>query len=190
MKGATAMLVLLIPLGMAFGGETEPTDARFWDKTAEAHGVLWREYIDPQTFQVYTYLDPKTRRPLLPTYDDVAANRPGAWGTAIENCALDGARFEDWKRDPFLALLMYIQLQEAFGWDAFRRVFAEYRDLPASARPKNDDEKRDQWMARFSRAAGRNLGPFFKAWGVPTSEKAGAGVAGLPGWMPKGFPPE
>ena len=34
-------------------------------------------------------------------------------------------------------------------------------------RPKSDDEKRDQWLVRFSRQVGRNLGPFFEAWGVP-----------------------
>ena len=37
-----------------------------------------------------------------------------------------GADFNAWKRDPFLALLMYMQLQEAFGWEPFKRVFTEY----------------------------------------------------------------
>jgi len=101
-----------------------------------------------------------------------------------------GADFEKWKADPFLALHMYVQLQQAFGWDAFKKVFAEYRGLPRGEQPKNDDEKRDQWMVRFSRAVGRNLGPFFQAWGVPTSEKARASIAGLPQWMPEGFPPK
>jgi enhancin-like peptidase M60 family/peptidase M60-like protein len=98
--------------------------------------------------------------------------------------------FEDWKRDPFLALDMYIRLQEAFGWQAFMKVFAEYRDLPRSARPKNDDEKRDQWMVRFSRTVGKNLGPYFEAWGVPTSQGARDSIEDLPKWMPKGFPPK
>lgn len=101
-----------------------------------------------------------------------------------------GADFEKWKADPFLALRMYVQLQEAFGWDAYKKVFAEYRTLPRGERPKNDDEKHDQWMVRFSRAVGRNLGPFFQAWGVPTSEKARASIADLPPWMPEGFPPK
>jgi hypothetical protein len=101
-----------------------------------------------------------------------------------------GADFEKWKADPFLALRMYVQLQEAFGWNAFKKVFAEYRGLSRGARPKNDDEKRDQWMVRFSRAVGCNLGPFFQAWGVPTSEKARASIADLPAWMPEGFPPK
>lgn len=96
-----------------------------------------------------------------------------------------GADFERWKRDPFLALSMYVQLQEAFGWEAFQKVFAEYRDLPQSERPRSDAEKRDQWMVRFSRAIGRDLGPFFARWGVPVSEAARAQIADLPDWMPE-----
>jgi hypothetical protein len=99
------------------------------------------------------------------------------------------ADFAEWRRDPFLALQMYMQLQEAFGWEAYRKVFEEYRNLPREARPRNDDERRDQWLVRFSRAVGKNLGPFFQAWGVPTSPSARASIAELPAWMPAGFPP-
>lgn len=97
--------------------------------------------------------------------------------------------FNRWKREPFLALEMYIQLREAFGWEPFKKVFAEYRDLDRAARPGNDGEKRDQWMVRFSRTVGRNLGPFFEAWRVPTSEAARESISDLPVWMPEGFPP-
>lgn len=99
-----------------------------------------------------------------------------------------GAPFEKWKSDPFLALTMYDQVQAEFGWEAFKKVFAEYRALPGGERPRGDAEKRDQWLVRLSRTVGRNLGPFFQAWGVPTSEAARASVASLPGWMPKDFP--
>lgn len=107
----------------------------------------------------------------------------------VKNHLAGGADFGKWKGSPFLALVMYIQLQKAFGWDAFRAVFAEYRNLAAGERPRSDDAKRDQWMVRLSRQAGRNLGPFFQAWGVPTSEAARQSIAGLPGWMPDDFPP-
>jgi hypothetical protein len=96
-----------------------------------------------------------------------------------------GANFEKWKADPFLALAMYVQLQQAFGWEPFKRVFAEYRILKQDERPKNDAEKRDQWMVRLSRAVGKNLGPFFDAWGIPTSNQAKASLKDLPVW---GFP--
>ncbi|MBW8040764.1 MAG: hypothetical protein FVQ85_12270 [Planctomycetes bacterium] len=102
----------------------------------------------------------------------------------------DGCDFEKWKRDPFLALCMYMQLQEAFGWEPFTKVFKEYRTLTQEQRPQSDDEKRDQWMVRMARAVGKNLGPFFQAWAVPTTEEARASIVDLPPWMPDGFPPE
>ncbi|MCC7494135.1 MAG: hypothetical protein IT204_17380 [Fimbriimonadaceae bacterium] len=93
-----------------------------------------------------------------------------------------GAPFEKWKGDPFLALRMYVQLQQAFGWETFQKVFTAYRDAPREGLPKNDQEERDQWLVRFSRQVNRNLGPFFQQWGVPTSEAARAAVSGLPAW--------
>lgn len=103
----------------------------------------------------------------------------------LKNYFRDGGHFEDWKLDPFLALVMYMQLIEKFGWEPFEKVFIEYRDLPKAQRPKNDDEKRDQWMVRISRQIGKNLGPFFEAWKVPTSEAARKSIADLPEWMPE-----
>jgi len=101
-----------------------------------------------------------------------------------------GASFQEWKEDPFLALCMYIQLQQAFGWEAFQDVFEEYGKLAQAELPKNDDEKRDQWLVRFSRRVGKDLGPFFQAWGVPTSDAARRQVADLPKWLPESFPPQ
>lgn len=113
-----------------------------------------------------------------------------------ENPTLDGARqqaiahiekgapFEEWQRDPFLALVMYVEIQEAFGWELYRRVFAEYAGLPPDERPRSDAEKRDQWLVRLSRAANRDFGPFFERWGVPVSSKARAAVAELEEWLP------
>jgi hypothetical protein len=115
---------------------------------------------------------------------------PAGREKAIRDYIAGGADFAKWKSDPFLALYTYMQLQEAFGWEAYRQVFAEYRALPDAARPKSDDEKRDQWMVRFSKTVGRDLGPFFQAWGVPTSDAARASIAELPPWMPEGFPPK
>ncbi len=99
-----------------------------------------------------------------------------------------GSPFDQWQRDPFLALVSYVQMIEAFGWDAFKKSFAEYRALPPSERPRNDDEKRDQWLVRFSRTVKRDLGPFFKAWGIPVSDRARAEAAQFPVWMPEDLP--
>ena len=101
----------------------------------------------------------------------------------------DNPDFQLWKREPFLALIMYAQLQQAFGWEAYREVFATYRALPDHERPKTDDEKRDQWLVRFSRQVDHNLGPFFEAWGIPTSRAARNSISDLPVWLPPYFPP-
>ncbi len=122
----------------------------------------------------------------------VAENERGSAAFVAEQMAkydFADPDFEQWKSDPFLALTMYVQMQHAFGWAAYRTVFAEYRDLPDGERPSNDDDKRDQWLVRMSRTVGRNLGPFFDAWGIPTSAAARASIADLPIWLPEGFPP-
>ena len=98
-----------------------------------------------------------------------------------------GAPFDVWKRKPFLALAMYVQLQQAFGWELYEEVFAESRALPEAERPETDDEKRDQWLVRVSREAGVNFSRFFETWGVPTSDAARASLNDLPGWMPEGW---
>ncbi|MBM4007914.1 MAG: hypothetical protein FJ292_10260 [Planctomycetes bacterium] len=98
----------------------------------------------------------------------------------------EGAPFDKWKSDPFLALTMYHQLRQGFGWSAYKQVFAAYDQLPSDQRPKSDDEKRDLWMVLFSRTVGRNLGPFFEIWGVPTSQGAKDSIRHLPVWLPEG----
>ena len=96
-----------------------------------------------------------------------------------------GGTFEQWQADPFLALLFYRHLVDGFGWEAFRKVFTEYRDLPPGQRPKTDAEKHDQWLTRFSNQVGKNLGPFFEAWKIPTSPAARDAVKALPVWLPE-----
>lgn len=98
-----------------------------------------------------------------------------------------GAPFEAWKADPFLALTQYWQLVDAFGWEALKRVIASYGGGEFGPPPKSDAEKRDQWMVRYSRVTGKNLGPFFDRWGVPVSEGAKASVAAMEAWIPKGM---
>ncbi len=92
------------------------------------------------------------------------------------------------KLDAFQALVMYEQLQQAFGWDTFKTLFRKYRALPDAERPKTDLEKRDRWMVEFSRQTGKNLGPFFQAWGLETSPEARASIRNLPCWAPEELP--
>lgn len=95
-----------------------------------------------------------------------------------------GASFSDWKSKPGLALMMYATVQRDFGWEAFKVAMRAYLDAPETERPKSDSEKRDRWLQRLSSATGRNLGPYFELWGVPTSAAARESVSDLDVWMP------
>ncbi len=114
------------------------------------------------------------------------AMAPEARKKRLDAYLAKGARFEDWKSEPFLALTMYAQVREAFGWEPFTRVFGEYRR--ENLRPQGETAQHDVWMVHLARAVGRDLGPFFQAWGVPTSETARKSIAGLPAWMPSDWP--
>jgi len=100
----------------------------------------------------------------------------------FERFVAAGRRHEEWCKDPFLALGMYIELQEGFGWEALTRAFASYRGLPREQRPAGDQAERDEWCVRMSRAAGKNLVPFFARWGVPLSERPARELAELEPW--------
>ena len=95
---------------------------------------------------------------------------------------LAAPNFEKWKSEPFVALTMYAQLIDAFGWDSYKAVIRSYLHSSESDLPKSDDEKRDQWLIRYSNQVHRNLAPFFAKWGIPVSEAAKAAVNGLPDW--------
>jgi len=96
-----------------------------------------------------------------------------------------GADFEQWKKSPGLALMMYARVQHEFGWQPFKDALRSYLALPAKELPLTDGDKHDRWLIELSRATGRNLGPYFQKWGVPTTSEARASVADLKRWMPQ-----
>lgn len=94
-------------------------------------------------------------------------------------------KWQTWKSDPFLALTTYIQLVQAFGWESWNKYLHSFADPSHGPAPKGDDESRDQFLVRYSKITGKNLAPFFDAWGIPVSSGAKAEVAKLAPWMPK-----
>lgn len=112
---------------------------------------------------------------------------------AMKNYFAAGVSYDKWRNDPFLALILFRQLQEAFGWEAFKAFFRAYQEMaandPSGRYARTDGQKRDLWVKTFSRITGRNIGPFFEAWGIPISNEAKQEVAPLTPWMPYNFPP-
>ncbi|MCW5943045.1 MAG: M60 family metallopeptidase, partial [Fimbriimonadaceae bacterium] len=111
-------------------------------------------------------------------------DRIGKEKAKVDAYLAKGGDFAQWKREPFLALYQYGQLIEAFGWESLKAYFRSYQDPSQGPSPKTDAEKRDQFLVRYSRVVKRNLGPFFQAWGVPTSATARASVSDMPAWTP------
>lgn len=98
-----------------------------------------------------------------------------------------GNKFATWKKEPFLALTTYIQLVDEFGWDAWKKYLYSFSEPSFGPKPTNDDEKRDQFLMRYSKITNKNLGPFFDAWGIPVSSSAKAEASKLETWVPKGM---
>jgi hypothetical protein len=98
----------------------------------------------------------------------------------VRTWAAQGKPHDVWCKEPFLALEMFVRLQQAYGWQAFEKLFAEYRTLSKEERPKNDGEKRDQWAVRLSRLTGQNIAAVFDAWAVPISDAARSACSGYP----------
>ncbi|MEM7519249.1 MAG: M60 family metallopeptidase, partial [Planctomycetota bacterium] len=98
-----------------------------------------------------------------------------------------GSDFEEWKRSPGLALMMYAEIQREFGWDPFKEALRAYLKLAEGERPRSDLEKHDCWLLEISRATRKNLGPYFERWGLPTTAEARAQVADSEAWMPAGY---
>ncbi|GEP41745.1 M60 family metallopeptidase [Brevifollis gellanilyticus] len=105
----------------------------------------------------------------------------------IEEIKAAKDKFAEWKKSPFLALTTYIQLVDAFGWEAWRKYLHSFADDKYGPAPKDDDDARDQFLIRYSKITGKNLAPFLEFWGLPFSANAKAEVSKLEAWMPKGI---
>ena len=115
-------------------------------------------------------------------------DRIGSERQKVQAYLAKGGDFAQWQREPFLALTLYAQLIEGFGWDSMKKYLRSYEGPDAGPMPKNDLEKRDQFMTRYSKVVGRNLAPFFQRWGIPTSAEARDSIRNLPSWTPRDFP--
>ncbi|XP_058865134.1 TRPM8 channel-associated factor homolog [Acipenser ruthenus] len=90
----------------------------------------------------------------------------------------NGAQLQNWS--VWTALETYLQLQEGFGWDALKKVYADYHEMKTFCNDR--DGKMNMWAETFSKAVNKNLAPFFKAWGWPISDTVTSKLAALPEW--------
>ncbi|MGG0257142.1 M60 family metallopeptidase [Bacillus toyonensis] len=72
--------------------------------------------------------------------------------------------------DVFIKLIMFWQLDLAFGENFYPTLHQAYRLLPENELPKTNDEKKQMFMYIASKVSNRNLIPFFEKWGLLASE--------------------
>jgi hypothetical protein len=105
-----------------------------------------------------------------------------AW-KVYERHGNSGKRFEE-AGGAFPRLQFFALMWHEFGFEAFDAAFESMRAVPAAERPKNDMQERNLMLVHFSEATGRNLAPYFEAWGIEVLEESRAQVAHLAEWMP------
>ncbi|XP_048193691.1 TRPM8 channel-associated factor 3-like [Perognathus longimembris pacificus] len=133
--------------------------------TTEATCNLWAVYIHETVLDIpraraHPELKPETRKKRIKNYVD------------------KGAPLREWTM--WIALETYLQLQEAFGWEPFTKIFADYQ--ANSKGPKDNTKKMNLWVKKFSEAVNKNLVPFFETWGWPVEKEVSDSLASLPEW--------
>ncbi|XP_026224933.1 TRPM8 channel-associated factor homolog [Anabas testudineus] len=96
----------------------------------------------------------------------------------VEDYVKGGRNLDDW--NVWVALETYLQLQEKFGWDAFKKVFAAYHDMTNV--PNDNKGKMNLYAETFSQTVQMNLCGFFKAWGWPIETSTEEKLSNLPPW--------
>lgn len=148
---------------------------QFWgidfDGLSEVTVNLYTMYVYDKLLHkgIYNHEDMMSRQEVANKVKDYLADKPS---------------FDKWKADPFLALSMYIQLVDAFGWQPIEQVFKTYRVLPKDKYPPTDDARRDYWFKCICDATHKNLSVFFDKWKVPVSSEVKSTVKSYPEWLP------
>lgn len=95
--------------------------------------------------------------------------------------------YDKFKQNPWIALSMYIEIIEHFGWEPIKSANKVYADLPKNQYPKTNEEKIDLWFKTISHVSKTDLSDFFKIWQIPVSASAIAVVKdkNYPVWLPE-----
>ncbi|XP_053728176.1 TRPM8 channel-associated factor homolog [Synchiropus splendidus] len=133
--------------------------------TTEATCNIWSVYVHEEVLKI----------PRAQAYRDLTPERRKA---NIEKFVRRGKRLDDYNY--FIALETYLQLQEKFGWNAFKKVFGAYHKMTRFPTDKN--EKMNLYTETFSEAVGMNLCGFMKAWSWPICSTTEKKLSSLPPW--------
>ncbi|XP_033486678.2 TRPM8 channel-associated factor homolog [Epinephelus lanceolatus] len=137
----------------------------FRPHTGEATNNLWSVYVHEEVLGI-------NREKAHPAM--ISTERKNT----VDHYVKGGRKLSDWY--VWTALETYLQLQEKFGWDAFKKVFAAYHKI--SNYPSDNEGKMNLYTETFSQIVGKNLTGFFKAWGWPIATATEEKLSNLPRW--------
>ncbi|XP_030236426.1 TRPM8 channel-associated factor homolog [Gadus morhua] len=137
----------------------------FKPNTTECTCNLWSVYVNEEVLGI-------KRAEAHP------ALKPESRLSRQEEYVKSGRNLASWTM--WVALETYLQLQEAFSWAAFKKVFAAYHDM--SDVPGDNKGKMNLYTKTFSMAVEHNLCAFFKAWGWPIEAATEKELSKLPPW--------
>ncbi|XP_067221166.1 TRPM8 channel-associated factor homolog [Chanodichthys erythropterus] len=141
---------------------------RVWEfppHTTECTCNLWSVYVHEEVLQ----LNRANAHPAMTLENRQARTKMYCSG---------GKDLKSWSM--WTALETYMQLQEKFGWDAFKKVFTAYHNM--SGVPNDNAGKMNLYAETFSKVVNLNLCPFFKAWGWPIQPSTEEKISHLPEW--------
>lgn len=96
--------------------------------------------------------------------------------------------YDDWKQEAGMGLMPFVQLIKHFGWEPMHKFMKDYEtDIDANSPnlPKNNQDKIDQWVLRYSKIVGRNIKPQFNMFGIPVSRFVDDELQDLQPWCPR-----
>ena len=102
---------------------------------------------------------------------------------------LNSPNYEKWTngQNPGMTLMTFALLIKNFGWEPMYKFMSAYEsDLNNGYNlPKNNQEKIDQWVIRYSKILQKNIKPHFELCGLPVSSKVDQILSTLAKWIPK-----
>jgi hypothetical protein len=114
-------------------------------------------------------------------------NQRNTWSSFFQN----SPNYEKWTngQNPGMTLMAFALLIKNFGWDPMYKFMSDYEsDLNKRYNmPKNNQEKIDQWVIRYSKILQKNIKPHFEVFGLPVSSQVDQMLSTLPKWIPKDF---
>ena len=103
--------------------------------------------------------------------DDRFTSGRGNGARRVDAWVRGGKGFENWKKDYFLQLELYLRLLDAYGFDAYRRVITRYEKKELKPNEADDADIFNVFIRAFSDEVKENLAPVFAAWSIPVTDE-------------------